>query len=205
AAEPSGEPSVGLARGANAESVAARPQGAPQEPSLLEPVHAKRPRPIARFGLWGLAGVLALAAVASLTAPWLSERQIQSAASIWPKAPLEAYARLNDAARLNPLSDRAHLVAGSIALRFGDLVRAEHEFSLALGRVPGDAYATLELGAIASEAGERDRARSLLERAVRLNPRDRLAREALETVYSGKRVSIDLLNRSILTEAERLA
>ena len=205
APEPSREPSVGLARVANTESVVARPPAAPRELSQIEPVRAKRPRPIARFGLWGLAGVLALAAVASLTAPWLSERQIQSAASIWPKAPLVAYARLNDAARLNPLSDRAYLVAGSIALRFGDLARAEREFSLALGRVSGDAYATLELGAIASEAGERARARSLLERAVRLNSRDRITREALETVYSGKRVSLDLLNRSILLEAERLA
>jgi hypothetical protein len=52
---------------------------------------------------------------------------------------------------LNPLSDEPYLVAGSIALRFGDLTqRADHEFALALERTPGDAYATLERGAIAS-------------------------------------------------------
>jgi tetratricopeptide (TPR) repeat protein len=166
---------------------------------------AKRGRPTGRLCLYGVAGALALAAVWSLSAPWLSERQIQSAADIWPSAPLTAYARLSDAARLNPLSDRAYLVAGSIALRFGDLARAEHQFSLALRRVPGDAYATLELGAIASESGERARSQALLERAVRLNPRSQLTRQALETVHAGKRVSLDILNRSILLEAEQLS
>jgi hypothetical protein len=155
--------------------------------------------------LAGVGVAAALAALLSLAAPWLSERQIQSAARIWPKAPLAAYSRLDDAAKLNPLSDRAYLVAGSIALRFGDLARAKHEFSLALGRVPGDAYATLELGAIASESGEGERALVLLERAVRLNPRDPLTRQALDTVRSGKRVNVEELNRSILVKAERYA
>jgi tetratricopeptide (TPR) repeat protein len=135
----------------------------------------------------------------------LSERQIQSAAHIWPTAPLAAYSRLEEAAKLNPLSDRAYLVAGSIALRFGDTLRAEHDFSLARGRVPDDAYATLELGAIASEAGQRERALILLERAVRLSPRDPLARQALHTARSGKRVDVEAINRSILVKAEQLA
>lgn len=166
--------------------------------------HPQRPRPLARVCLWAFASVLTLAAVASLVAPWLSERQIQSAASIWSKAPLEAYARLDNAARLNPLSDRPYLVAGSIASRFGDTARAEHYFSLALKRVPGDAYATLELGAIASEVGEHERALALLERAVRLNPREPFTRQALQTVRSDKRVNTDTLNREILLYAARL-
>ncbi len=88
-----------------------------------------------------------------LDAPWLSERQIQSAAQIWPRAPLTAYGRLGEAAKLNPLSDRPYLVEGSIALRYGDLARAQNAFSRALVRVPDDAYAALELGAIASQSG----------------------------------------------------
>jgi hypothetical protein len=151
-----------------------------------------------------IAGLLALAAAVSLAAPWLSERQLQRAARIWPKAPLAAYARLEDAAKLNPLGDRAYLVAGSIALRFGDLTRAEREFALALGRVPDDAYATLELGAIASQAGQRGRALRLLDRALLLNPRDPLAREALGTIRAGRQVSVEALNRSILSRAEHL-
>jgi tetratricopeptide (TPR) repeat protein len=160
---------------------------------------------IGRIFVASLAGLLALAAAASLAAPWLSEREIESAARVWPRAPLVAYSRLDEAAKLNPLSDRAYLVAGSIALRFGDLSRAEHEFSLALGRVPDGAYATLELGAIASEYGERTRSLELLERALRLNPRDSLTREALRTVRSGRRISVETLNRSILDTAEQLA
>jgi O-antigen ligase len=169
------------------------------------PPRMERRRPVGRLWLVGVASALAIAAAASLVAPWLSERQIQSAASIWPKAPLVAYARLDNAASLNPLSDRAYLVAGSIALRFGDLVRAEHYFTLALGRVPDDAYATLELGAIASQDGQRARALALLERAARLNPRNPPTRQALRTVRSGERVQVQALNRTILLEAQQLA
>ncbi len=121
--------------------------------------------PSRRIFALALGCVLALAATLSLAAPWLSERQIQTAARIWPKAPLAAYARLSDAAKLNPLSDRAYLVEGSIALRFGDLVRARDAFSKALKRVPEDAYATLELGAIASEMGAHREALELLEQS----------------------------------------
>jgi tetratricopeptide (TPR) repeat protein len=149
--------------------------------------------------------LLALAATLSLGAPWLSEREVQSAAQIWPKTPLAAYARLSDAAKLNPLGDRAYLVEGSIALRFGDLVRAEDAFAKALKRVPDDAYATLELGAIASEMGERAKALELLERAVLLNPRDPLTRQALKTVQAGRNVNVESLNRAILLKAEDLA
>ncbi len=165
----------------------------------------RRSGPLRRWSLVALSVVGCLAVVLSLAAPWLSERQIQDAAAIWPKAPLVAYSRLDEAAKLNPLSDRAYLVAGSIALRFGDLARAEHDFSLALSRVPGDAYATLELGAIASESRHRTRALLLLERAHRLNPRDLLTREALQTVRAGKRLNVEALNRSILLKAGQLA
>src|SRR6185437_14453696 len=148
-----------------------------------------------------LLSLLGLAAAASLAAPCLGERQVQSAAAISPKAPLDAYSRLGDAAKLNPLRDRACLVEGSIALRFGDLSRAERAFSRALGRVPDDAYAALELGAIASESGARVRALGLLERAVRLNPRDPLTRQALHTVQAGRPVDVRALNRAILLKA----
>lgn len=148
--------------------------------------------------------VLALAASASLAAPWLSQLEIQGAARIWTTSPQSAYARLQDAARLNPLSDEPYLVAGSIAQRYGDLAHADHEFSLALGRTPGDAYATLERGAIASTRGERADALSLLTRAVQLDPREPLTREALGLVRKGSRVDVEELNRAILLKARQL-
>ncbi len=147
--------------------------------------------------------IVALVAAASLAAPWLSQLEVESAARVWARAPATAYARLNDAARLNPLSDEPYVVAGNIALRFGDLSHADREFALALRRTPGDAYATLELGAIASARGDRSSALALLERAVRLNPREPLTRAALSAVRAGRRVNILELNRSILLKAQQ--
>ena len=106
---------------------------------------------------------------------------------------------------MNPLSDQAYLVAGGIALRLGELARADHEFSLALRRSPGDPYAVLERGAIASTRGERKRALALLTRAGQLNPRDPLTRQALLLVRAGRVVSVEELNRSILRAAQELA
>ena len=164
----------------------------------------RRPPGLRGLGI-GMGALMAVAAALSLAAPWLSQLQVQSAARVWRKAPQTAYARLNDAARLNALSDEAYLVAGSIALRFGDLTRADHEFALALARTPGDAYATLERGAIAATENDRRGALELLKRAVRLNPRDLLTRQALRLVREGKRVNVEELNRSILLNAEQLS
>jgi hypothetical protein len=166
--------------------------------------HGAGPRPRARLALLLGGGLAALAAAASLAAPWLSQLEVQNAARIWTRAPMVAYTRLDEAARLNPLSDEAYLVAGSIALRYGDLARADHDFALALERSPGDAYATLERGAIASARGDRPAAVGLLARAVRLSPRDALARQALRSAQAGQRLSIDELNRLILLKAHQL-
>jgi tetratricopeptide (TPR) repeat protein len=147
--------------------------------------------------------LLALAAVGSLVPPWLSQLEVESAARVWTQAPQSAYARLRDAADLNPLSDEASLVAGSIALRYGELARADREFAQALARTPGDVYATLERGAIASAGGQRAAAIALLERALRLDPREPLAGQALATTRAGHRVNIAALNRSILLKAQQ--
>jgi hypothetical protein len=149
--------------------------------------------------------LLGLAAAVALAAPWLSQLEVQSAAKVWTLAPQTAYSRLNDAAGLNPLSDEPYVVAGNIALRYGELERADHDFALALDRAPGDAYATLERGAIASARGQHAAALALLARAVRLDPREPLTREAWERVRRGGRVDIEELNRSILLKAEQLA
>jgi Flp pilus assembly protein TadD len=146
-----------------------------------------------------------LACVLSLGAPLLSELEVQSAARVWPRSPSVAYGRLDRAASLNPLSDRPYLVAGGIAVRLGDLGRADREFSKALSRSAGDAYATLELGAIASNRGERRRAERLLGRAARLEPRNPLAAEALTLAREGKRLSVQALNRAILVKAQQFA
>lgn len=158
-----------------------------------------------RFGVVLLLALVGLACAISFAAPWLSQLEVQNAARIWVRAPGKAYERLNSAARLNPLSDEPYLIAGNIALRFGDLAYADEEFSLALKRTPADAYATLERGAIASDTGNRRSALGLLTRAVELDPRDLLARGALATVRGGGQVNVEELNRSILLNAQQFA
>jgi O-antigen ligase len=170
------------------------------DPDAGSPGERARPRLFftAAFAIAGLAAALALAL------PWFSGLETRSAAAVWVKAPNTAYARLRSAAELNPLSPEAELVAGSIALRYGELARADHQFALALGRSPDDQYATLERGAIASQRGEATRAVRLLSRAVYLYPRDPLASEALALTRAGRRVSVAALNRAILSKAQQL-
>ena len=124
--------------------------------------------------------------------------------TVGPHAPRAAYARLRDAANLNPLSAEPYLVAGSIALRFEDLPLADRRFSQALARSPNDAYATLERGAIASSRGERRLALRLLQRAARLDRRNGVTRQALDLVREGRSVSVQGVNRSILLRAQEL-
>ncbi len=152
-----------------------------------------------------IAALLALAAAGSLVAPWLSQLEVQSAARVWTRTPQTAYERLHRAARLNPLSDEAYLVAGSIAVRYGELARAGREFSLALARTPNDAYAMLECGAIASAKGEHGIALVLLEQAVRLDPREPLTRQALSVARAGQKIDVAGLNRAILHKAQQIA
>ena len=168
-----------------------------------KPLGSRLRRP-PRPALWALGAVAVLAGTLAFAGPWLGQKQIESAAREWPKNPSGAYSRLDQAASLDPLSDEPYLVAGSIALRLGQLGRADREFAKALGRVPDDAYATLERGAIASTLGHASTARALLARAAELNPRDPLTREALRIVGSGGAVSVQALNRLILQKAEEL-
>ena len=74
------------------------------------------------------------------------------------RAPTDAYAILDRARTLNPLSARADLVAGAIAMREEDYPRAEEAFGRALDRHPDSWYAELELGVIAALEGRRDEA-----------------------------------------------
>jgi tetratricopeptide (TPR) repeat protein len=178
---------------------------APALPSpATRPTLAAVRLPARRYLGIGAIALVAIAAAASLAAPWLSQLETEDAARVWTTAPQTAYARLSKAAELDPLSDEAYLVAGNIALRYGQLASADHYFALALARTHGEAYATLERGAIASALGRRSAALELLERAVRLDPRYALAKQTLHQVRRGGRVDIEVLNHSILLEAQEL-
>lgn len=174
----------------------------PRAPRL--PADAE-PEPPGRVPVQAIAiGLFALVAAVSLALPWIAETQTRRAAGTWPRDLRLAEDRLDQAASLNPLSERPYLVAGTIALRRDDLAGAEREFAEALERNRRSHYAALELGAIASARGERALALRLLRRAVELNPRDELTRQTLERARRGRRIDVERLNNEIRERAGRI-
>lgn len=174
----------------------------------LAPRHDPPRAPLMRARGAGELAVLALvlgAAALTVLSPWSAQREIDRAAAVFATRPLESYSRLDRARTLDPLSDRASLLEGSIALRYGDLPRARRAFEDALERVPDGQYATLQLGAIAAVQRDRPRALRLLRRAVALAPRDPIARESLAIVRDGGVVDLDALSAAILRGAASLS
>jgi hypothetical protein len=168
------------------------------------PRPAAGPAPPPRRSLRAAAVVVAGALALPLAALWVADREQRSAAAGFARDPSTAYARLRLAADLNPLAAAPEDLAGSIALRLGDLPRADAAFARALERVPTDQYAVLERGAIATSQGRQAAAVVLLARAVELAPRDELARQALAIARSGGAIDVAELNRRILDAAARL-
>lgn len=174
---------------------------------LLTRAHAQasEPRPPGRLPAQALAvGAFALVAAISLAPPWIAETQTRRAAHGWPQDLKLAEDRLDQAESVNPLSDRPFLIAGTIALRRGDLAAAEREFRDALERNRRSAYATLELGAIAAELGRHEEAVRLLEHAVKLNPRDSLTRSTLDQARRGRTIDVERLNDRIRERGGRI-
>lgn len=163
---------------------------------------AREERPRLRGPLAAAAvAVPALAMAVGFGLPWLAEREARTAARLWVAEPAEAFDRLDRAAGLNPASSKPDLLAAGIALRLNRLEIAERHFNRALQRDPRNAYAALQLGAMASQRGLRLGAYPLLARAVRLTPRDPVARSAFEAVARGRRLEVEDLNRRILEQA----
>jgi len=161
---------------------------------------ATRRRPIAPARRLALATVAAVAFVA-LLAPWLANLEIGRASAEWLRSPTSAIRELHTAAHLNPLSERPQLIEGSIDLRLGLIADARRSFIGALARDPRNAYATLELGAIAADAGQLQRARMLLARALALNPGDAVTKAALAELQTRHRIALNDLDRQIADQS----
>lgn len=141
-------------------------------------------------------------AVASLTLPWLSAREIERAADGWQTAPEDSYAILDRARALNPLSARADLVAGAIAMRREEYDRAEESFERALERHEESWYAELELAVVAALEGRRDDALAHLDRAEELNPLEETVGIVRAGVVAGEPVNPHVLDRIFLQRVE---
>jgi O-antigen ligase/Tfp pilus assembly protein PilF len=166
-----------------------------------EPKRTGQPRPLVRTIVVALLG---LAAATSFALPFIADIETDRAARGWTQSPSAAFDQLQRSAELDRLSDRPYLVGGTIALRLDRLDEAERQFRLALERNSRGAYATLELGAIASNQGRRTEAVNYLRRAVELDPRSTLMRQALRQAKRGKGVNLEALTREFRQEARKL-
>jgi len=134
------------------------------------------------------AAALVCAAALSLALPWLAAKEVQTAARSWRHDPAQAYRRLDRARSLNPLSERADLVAGAIASRLGDRTRMQRAFRRAIDRNSHNWYAWLELGVVQSLDGKPRAALDSLARARALDPREGTIAEVADDVRAGRRV-----------------
>ena len=172
----------------------------------LVPRAADRPesRPFIQ-GPWVLAILpVAFAVAYTLGAPWLSERWSDQASRSWRSDPAKALDLVDRAAAANPLNSRPYLVGGIILVRIDDLPRARAEFEKAMARQPRSFYAALELGAIASEFGQKRAALAWLERARRASPKDPVVLYALDRVRRGQRVTPSDINDRIVRRTRGL-
>jgi hypothetical protein len=158
---------------------------------------------ISRRPPWVFAGIAGIAVLmcGTLALPWLAERDVRHAGSIWSQNPTAAFAELDRASRLNPLSDRADLVAGVIAARLGRHTTMRDAFHRAVGRFPDDWYAALELGIAESLLGHRAAAASALARATALNPRDPTVRRVVKYFERHRRLDPAAIDRALIAQS----
>jgi O-Antigen ligase len=155
------------------------------------------PRPALAAGV-----AIMLVASASLTLPWLAERDLRNALRTADTDPLGALDRLDRARGLNPLSANFDKASGVILARQGRLDEAALEYREVLERNPRDSYAELQLGAIASELEQPTEALLHLRRASELAPTDRNIRDSLLAVERGRKLDVNRLDRQITREID---
>ena len=144
-----------------------------------------------------LGGALALVAAASFVLPWGAARDVEIAAEHWPADPAAAFDRLDRAHGLNPLSDEADVVGGTIAVRAGQPQRAATYFERALERNPASWYSELMLATLEAREGRRSSAAARLRRAHALTPLDPLVRKARRALRAGRPLTFAAIDRSL--------
>jgi hypothetical protein len=140
----------------------------------------------------------------SFLAPWLSARQVALASREWRQDPAAAYAALDQAARINPLSDDAPVVAGTIAAERGDTIRMRASFQKAISRDPGNWLSRAQLAVALANDLAWPAAKESAQVAVELNPREQVTKDVLRAVTRGKRPKHDAVNTAVFAELQSL-
>jgi O-antigen ligase len=125
----------------------------------------------------------ALVAAAALAIPWASVSLADAAVARGGSR--SAYSLLEQAASLNPWSERPALAEATLAANVGDRVRERQALLQARQRNRFDWYPYFMLGIVAGREHHLALARAELERAHRLSPRD------LIIVYAQRRLQVD--------------
>jgi O-Antigen ligase len=158
--------------------------------------------PAARRAAIGGGIVLALAVAASVTVPWLAERELRSARELADEDPAAALSKLDRAAELNPLSPLPDKTAAVIERQLGDLQGSERRFRETLDVDPGDPFVYLQLATIASATGRDGEAMSNIHRARELNPRDAVTKQVERRLQRGQEVTPDEVDELILSDVQ---
>lgn len=144
-----------------------------------------------------------LAALGSVALPWLSSAYTEAGAAVWRKRPAAAYARLERAADLNPLSAEPLVIEGSIALKRRDLAVAERALAEAIRREPNNWYAYLQLALLHGSQGRFRLAARSLASARALNPLDPGIELAAKLVRRRAVIDPDRVNDVYIEAANR--
>jgi len=112
--------------------------------------------------------------------------EIERGAAAWERDPAGARRQLERARELNPLTDRADVIAGTLALGDDDVAGARRAFRRAAARDPGNWYVQMQLGVVELRRARRAAAIAALERARRLNPLEPAIAVGLEAARAGR-------------------
>ena len=163
---------------------------------LAQSQSGRRPAlPLRAPALRWAAAVLGMAALGSYFLPGLAAFELERAVRAWAGAPDRALSGLSWARRLNPLSERADIVAGTLAKSAGRSDKARTAFEDALRRNPDDWYANLQLALLNSAAGRRLEAANALSRAEALNPLEPTIQAVKADLLADRPVQGDLVRR----------
>ena len=175
-----------------------------QPAESADTAHATAPRTSRRTVALVGCGVAAVAAAAALALPYLAEREMAAATASWREDRAGAFARLDRAAGLDPLSSRPELLAGTIALELDDPGAAVARFTAAIGRDGGDWFAYFARGLAASGEGRAAAARGDYRRARSLDPREPLVIEALQRAGGRRPMTAIEAFRRLRRDVQRL-
>src|SRR5215213_117112 len=150
-----------------------------------------------------LGAVGALLIAASVVPPWLAQRDVRRGAELAASNTEAAVKRFERAADLNPLSPVPEKAAGVVELRAGRYEEAERHLRLATERDPDDPGMHLLLAVLASQRGDADAARRLIEEARRMAPRDEVIELALRPLRRGRPLDPKRVDRWITENVER--